>query len=119
MIDVIPANAGIQYSSTIGNGQRMDKQPAVYMLASKRNGTLYIGVTSDLIKRVWQNKNDVTGGFTKKYGVHTLVYYELHDDMDSAITREKQLKKWRRAWKIELIEKSNRSWRDLYPDILE
>jgi putative endonuclease len=65
------------------------------------------------------NHTDVTGGFTKKYGVHTLVYYELHDDMDSAITREKQLKKWRRAWKIELIEKSNRGWTDLYPDILE
>ena len=95
------------------------KQPAVYILASKRNGTLYIGVTSDLIKRAWEHKNGITGGFTKKYNVHTLVYYELFEDMSSAILREKQMKKWRRAWKIELIEKSNRAWRDLWPDIQE
>ena len=97
----------------------MHKQPAVYILASRHNGTLYIGVTSDLVKRVWEHKNDVIGGFTKKYGVHTLIYYELFEDMDSAITREKQLKKWRRAWKIELIEKTNRRWRDLWADIAE
>ena len=97
----------------------MDKQPAVYILASKRNGTLYIGVTSDLVKRAWEHKNGITGGFTKKYGVHRLVYYELFADMISAITREKQMKKWRRAWKIELIEKDNRDWRDLWPDIAE
>jgi len=97
----------------------MHKQPAIYVLASKRNGTLYIGVTSDLVKRAWEHKNGITGGFTKKYGVHLLVYYELFEDMNSAITREKQLKKWRRAWKIELIEKDNRDWRDLWPDIAE
>jgi putative endonuclease len=96
----------------------VDKQPAVYILASKRNGTLYIGVTSALVKRAWEHKNGTTGGFTKKYNVHTLVYYELHPDMTSAITREKQMKKWRRAWKIQLIEKDNRDWRDLWPDII-
>lgn len=79
----------------------MSKQPAVYLLASKRNGTLYVGVTSDLQKRAWQHKNDLVEGFTKTYGVHRLVYYELHADMMSAI--EKQIKKWNRAWKLELI----------------
>lgn len=93
------------------------KQPAVYILASKRNGTLYIGVTSDLVKRVWQHKNDLAEGFTKKYGVHTLVHYELHDTMAAAILREKQMKKWNRAWKIELIEKENPAWNDLWPTI--
>ncbi len=97
----------------------MHKQPAVYILASKRNGTLYIGVTSDLVKQAWEHKNGITGGFTKKYNVHTLVYYELYEDMVSAITREKQLKKWRRAWQIELIEKSNRRWVDLWKTILD
>ena len=76
------------------------KQPAVYILASRRNGTLYIGVTSNLVQRVWQHKQDLVEGFTKKYQVHTLVYYEQHGDMVTAITREKQLKKWNRAWKI-------------------
>jgi putative endonuclease len=93
------------------------KQPAVYILTSKRNGTLYIGVTSYLVKRVWEHKNDVVEGFTKKYQVHTLVYYELHEDMLAAITREKQLKKWNRAWKLALIEKANPQWRDLWLDI--
>ena len=88
-------------------------------MASKRNGTVYIGVTSDLVKRTWGHKNDVIEGFTKKHGVHRLVYYELHEDMNSAITREKQMKKWRRAWKLALIEKSNPDWRDLWPDIAE
>ena len=97
----------------------MDKQPAVYILASKRNGTLYIGVTSNLVKRAWEHKNGISGGFTKRYSVHRLVYYELLQDMNSAIAREKQMKKWRRAWKIELIEKKNRDWRDLWPDIVE
>ena len=97
----------------------MHKQPAVYILASKRNGTLYIGVTSNLIKRAWEHKNGTTAGFTKKYNVHTLVHDELFEDMSAAILREKQMKKWRRAWKIELIEKSNPAWRDLWPDILE
>jgi putative endonuclease len=90
-----------------------DKRPAVYILASKRNGTLYIGVTSDLSRRIWQHKNDQVEGFTKKYGVHTLVYYEWHDDMRAAIVREKQIKKWNRAWKLELIESVNPEWRDL------
>lgn len=94
------------------------KQPAVYILASKRKGTLYIGVTSDLIKRVWEHKNDIVAGFTKKYNVHHLVYYELHDDMGAAILREKQMKKWNRAWKIRLIEELNPKWNDLYSGIL-
>jgi putative endonuclease len=93
------------------------KQPAVYILASQRNGTLYIGVTSDLIKRVWEHKNDLADGFTKEYQVHTLVYYELHGEMLAAITREKQLKKWNRAWKLKLIEQGNPQWRDLWSDI--
>lgn len=95
-----------------------DRQPAVYILASKRNGTLYIGVTSDLRKRVWEHKNDLVEGFTKRYRVHHLVYYELHDDMVSAIEREKQMKKWNRAWKLELIEKHNPGWQDLWEGIL-
>ena len=90
------------------------KQPCVYMLASQRNGTLYIGVTSDLIKRVWEHKGDFVGGFTKQYGVHDLVWYEQHEDMLAAISREKALKEWKRAWKLELIEKMNPEWKDLY-----
>jgi putative endonuclease len=95
----------------------MERQPAVYILASKRNGTLYVGVTSDLIKRVWEHRSDVVPGFTRDYGVHTLVYYELHGTMYAAITREKQLKKWNRAWKLELIERSNPEWTDLWEQI--
>jgi len=94
------------------------KQPAVYILASKRNGTLYIGVTSNLQKRAWEHKNDVIEGFTKQYRVHLLVYYELHGDMVSAITREKQIKKWNRAWKLELIEEKNPDWKDLWNNII-
>jgi putative endonuclease len=90
------------------------KQPTVYILASKRNGTLYIGVTSDLVKRIWEHKNQLVEGFTKKYHVQQLVYFERHQDMLSAITREKQLKKWNRAWKIALIEEGNPDWRDLW-----
>jgi len=86
-------------------------------MASKRNGTLYIGVTSNLVRRVEQHKSDLVEGFTKKYGVHTLVYFEMHDDMISAIQREKQLKKWNRAWKVRLIEELNPDWEDLYPSI--
>ncbi|WP_150046053.1 GIY-YIG nuclease family protein [Methylomonas rhizoryzae] len=93
------------------------KQPAVYILASQRNGTLYIGVTSNLLQRIWQHKNDLVEGFTKQYRVHTLVYYELHADMLAAITREKQLKKWNRKWKLDLIEQQNPNWRDLWDDI--
>jgi putative endonuclease len=96
----------------------MERQPAVYVLASKQNGTLYIGVTSDLAKRAWEHKNDLVEGFTKKYGVHRLVYYEMHEDMLSAITREKQLKKWNRAWKLELIEEKNPEWKDLWDVIV-
>ena len=96
----------------------MVRQPAVYILASKPNGTLYIGVTSDLPKRAWEHKNDLVDGFSKKYGVHRLVYYEMHDNMLLAITREKQLKKWNRAWKVELIEEKNREWKDLWDEIV-
>ena len=87
-------------------------------MASKPNGTLYVGVTSDLVKRVWEHKNDSVDGFTKRYSVHHLVYYELHADMLSAITREKQLKKWNRAWKLELIETQNPGWNDLWKDMM-
>ncbi len=94
------------------------KQPCVYMLASNRNGTLYVGVTSDLIKRVWEHKQDFVEGFTKKYGVHSLVWYELHADMLSAIAREKAVKEWKRAWKLKTIEMLNPQWKDLYDDLL-
>jgi len=94
------------------------KQPCVYILASKRNGTLYVGVTSNLVKRGWEHRANVVEGFTSKYGVHALVYYEMHEDMISAITREKQLKKWQRAWKLRLIEERNAEWRDLWHEIL-
>ena len=97
---------------------RMERNPCVYILASKANGTLYIGVTSDLIKRVWEHKNNVVDGFTKKYHVHMLVWYEQHVEMESAIVREKRLKKWNRDWKIQLINQMNPQWRDLYPDIV-
>ena len=90
----------------------------VYILASKLYGTLYIGVMNDLVRRVWEHKNDFVEGFTKKYGVHRLVYYEQCGDVESAITREKQMKKWKRRWKLELIEKINPSWKDLYNDIV-
>ena len=96
----------------------MNKQPAVYILASKRNGTLYIGVTSDLIKRIWEYKNDLVKGFTKHYNVHRLVWYELHESLESAITREKRLKNWKRKWKLELIESKNPKWEDLYHKIV-
>jgi putative endonuclease len=88
------------------------------MLAGRRNGTLYIGVTSDLVKRVWQHRNEVAQGFTSRYHVHDLVWYELHETMESAILREKQLKEWKRAWKLRLIEGEKPEWRDLYPTLL-
>jgi putative endonuclease len=94
------------------------KQYYVYILASQIRGTLYIGVTSELVKRIYEHKNDTVDGFTKEYQVHNLVYYEATNDVTSALTREKQLKKWKRAWKIELIEKSNSDWKDLYFDLL-
>ena len=90
----------------------------VYVLASKKIGTLYIGVTNNLLKRVVEHKNDAGGGFTRRYKVHNLVYYETHPNAESAITREKQMKKWRRAWKIRLIEEENPEWNDLYREII-
>ncbi len=95
----------------------MAKEFWVYILANKRNGTLYIGVTSDLAKRVWEHKNKVVEGFTCKYDVDKLVYCEHHADAESALTREKQVKKWRRAWKLRLIEEGNPAWTDLYDEI--
>lgn len=89
----------------------------VYILASQRNGTLYIGVTSNLIKRVYEHKNDFVDGFTKKYSVKMLVYYEQVNDIHIAIHRETQMKKWNRKWKLELIEKENPDWKDLYEEI--
>ena len=110
---VIPAEAGIQEKIKMVN-----KQPAVYILASKRNGILYIGVTSDLVKRIWEHKNNLVAGFTKRYNVHHLVWYELHEEMISAIERERSLKEWKRSWKLRLIESSNPDWQDLYDTIL-
>ncbi len=95
----------------------MERQPCVYILASKRNGTLYTGVTSNLLKRVWEHKNNVVEGFTQKYGVHTLVWYEIHETMDTAIQREKNIKNWKRAWKLKMVEKMNPQWRDLYLEL--
>ena len=86
----------------------------VYILASRRNGTLYVGVTNDVMRRTWKHKNVLIEGFTKKYGVHILVWYEAHDDINAAIAREKRLKRWNRAWKIKLIEENNSGWNDLY-----
>ena len=94
------------------------KQPAVYILASGRNGTLYAGVTSDLVGRTWQYKEHVVEGFTRKYDVTTLVWYELHGRMESAITREKRIKAWKRDWKVRMIEEMNPYWNDLWTDII-
>lgn len=95
----------------------MEKTYYVYLLASGRYGTLYAGVTSDLIKRAWQHQEGLVEGFTKKYEVKKLVWYEVHKDVHAAITREKQIKKWNRAWKIRLIQEQNPLWRDLYEDV--
>ena len=96
----------------------MEKQFYVYILSSKRNGTLYTGMTYDLVKRVWQHRNGQIEGFTKKYDVKHLVYYEPHTSAESAIKREKQIKKWLRQWKLNLIEKNNPNWNDLYEKIV-
>jgi putative endonuclease len=96
----------------------MMKQPCVYLLTSKRNGTLYVGVTSDLVKRIWEHKHNTVEGFTKRYGIHRLVWYELHETLYSAIAREKAVKEWKRKWKLQLIENMNPQWKDLYPDLL-
>ena len=94
------------------------KQPCVYILASKKNGTLYAGVTSDLVKRVWQHKNNLVDGFTKDYQVHLLVWYEAHETMESAIKREKNIKALKRLWKLRLIEEANPDWNDLFDQIV-
>jgi len=95
-----------------------NKSYCVYILSSQRNGTLYVGITNNLVKRVWEHKNKKIEGFTKKYEVHHLVYYEIHENPESAIKREKQLKKWNRLWKIRIIEEKNPEWKDLYEQIL-
>jgi putative endonuclease len=89
----------------------------VYLTANKRNGTLYVGVTRDLLRRTYEHKEKITQGFTQRYGVDRLVWFEAHDDVEAAILREKEIKKWRRAWKLALIEKNNPQWRDLYEEI--
>jgi len=95
----------------------VSRSPAVYLLASAKRGTLYTGVTSDLIQRVWQHREHLAQGFTERYGVDRLVWYEQHETMESAIQREKKIKKWNREWKIRLIEENNPEWRDLWQDI--
>ena len=107
----MPAEAGIQRADP------MKEHFFVYILASRKNGTLYTGITSNLSRRVWEHRTDSIEGFTKRYGVHSLVYYEVFVDPLSAIEREKRVKKWNRAWKIELIENFNPDWRDLYEDL--
>jgi len=94
------------------------KKPAIYILTNKRNGTLYTGVTSNLVNRVWQHKSNSVDGFSKKYNTHLLVYFEQFDDMYNAISREKQIKKWKRAWKVRLIEDKNPQWLDLYSELV-
>ena len=94
------------------------KQPAVYLLATGKRGTLYIGVTSNLVARTWQHREHLVEGFTKRYNVTMLAWYELHGTMESAILREKQLKKWNREWKLRLVQEANPEWRDLWSDIV-
>jgi putative endonuclease len=95
-----------------------EKRPCVYILASRRNGTLYVGVTGALARRIWQNRSNAVDGFVRDYDVHRLVFVEFHETMAEAILREKRIKKWRRAWKLELIEAQNPQWRDLYDDMM-
>jgi len=95
------------------------KRGYVYIMASGRNGTLYVGVTSDLVKRIWEHRSGVVPGFTRKYGCKMLVWYEAHDDLQDARLRELQMKKWKRLWKLSTIEIMNPDWRDLYPDVVE
>jgi putative endonuclease len=116
-----PAFAGVNLSPRkrgAGIQKHNVKQYYVYILASKRNGTLYIGVTNNLLKRVYEHKNNLVEGFTQKYKVHNLVYYEIYYDVYTAIAREKAMKKWKRVWKIELIEKDNPLWKDLFCDMV-
>jgi putative endonuclease len=116
----IPAFAGMTMTGFAGMTvwDMKEKLFYVYILASRRNGTLYIGVTSDLIKRVFEHKEGLIAGFTQRYGVKLLVYYEQHTTAESAIRREKQIKEWQRKWKLELIEKTNPEWRDLYDELV-
>ncbi len=95
----------------------MGRLYAVYMLASSKKGVIYTGITSNLIKRTWEHKNEIVEGFTQKYKVKKLVYFEVHDDPEEAIKREKKLKRWRREWKIKLIEENNPKWKDLYDEL--
>jgi putative endonuclease len=101
----------------VADGTARVWQPCVYILASRRNGTLYVGVTSDLPRRVWEHRSGVVQGFTSDYSVYRLVFAEVHPTMESAILREKRIKRWRRAWKLALIEKGNSEWRDLYDEL--
>jgi putative endonuclease len=94
------------------------REPCVYLLASHYQGTLYCGVTADLVRRVWEHRNDFVPGFTREHAVHALVWFELHGNMHAAIAREKAIKQWKRAWKVRLIERANPHWRDLYPEIV-
>ena len=94
------------------------KEFYVYILSNKYRGTLYVGITSNLIKRIWEHKSDLVEGFTKKYQTHQLVYFEKHQDAKTALNREKNLKAWKRNWKIELIEKNNSKWDDLFSEII-
>jgi len=96
----------------------MEKLPCVYILTNQRNGTLYVGVTSNLPKRIWEHKNKVITGFTEKYDLNQLVWYEVHESMESAIQREKAIKFWKRKWKLKAIERLNPGWRDLYEDLI-
>ena len=95
-----------------------DKQYYVYIICNKRNGTLYTGITSNLIKRIWQHKNGLVEGFSKRYSIKLLVYFEAHNDVEEAILREKRIKKWNRKWKLNLIEKNNPNWDDLYQSLI-
>ena len=94
-----------------------DKRPCVYILASGRNGTLYVGATSDIARRAWEHRSGAISGFTARYRIHALVFFEFHETMDEAMMREKRVKKWRRAWKLALIERDNPQWRDLYDEL--
>ena len=119
MSDISPDGARLCHSRERGNPSwKPMNMYYIYIMASKRNGTLYVGVTNNLLKRVYEHKNDLVEGFTKRYGIHRLVYYEQVADINSAIQREKRLKKWRRQWKIELIEQMNPDWKDLYDQLV-
>ena len=117
--ELVPIRFAAQSNPVHHLGKPPLKDPCVYILASGARGTLYVGVTSDLVKRVWQHRNDFVPGFTKKYRVHDLVWFEQHPTMESAICREKSLKEWRRIWKIRLVEESNPTWSDRFSEVAE